>query len=80
VLSVAKMLPHASPRRERRDEGKEVIACWALIVPGCTVQVPGGTEGEVPSVSTFSFTMTGAGGTALHPLLVDLTSTCVYVP
>ena len=33
------------------------MAWLALKVPGCVVMVPGGTEGDVPSVVTFSFTM-----------------------
>ncbi len=61
---------------ERRAEGKAVMAWLALKVPGCVVQVPGGTEGEVPSVTTFSFTMVGLEGMALQRFFLDLTSTC----
>ena len=61
---------------ERRDEGKAVMAWLALKVAGSVVQVPG-TEGEMPSVTTFSFTMTGPKGMALQRFLEDLTSTCM---
>lgn len=45
------------------------------MVPGCVVQIPGGTESAEPRVKTLSFTTTGSEEKARQLVLVDLTAT-----
>lgn len=69
------MRPNIFCRRERRVDGKLRIAWLLLMLPGCVVQVPDGTDDVSVRATTFSVIDTGPVGMAVQPCFEETTTT-----